>query len=129
LSSYYGGTKRFADAIRILKIGVENVPDNVTFLNMLAKLLAMSNDPKLRDGAMAVRLALRASQLTADREPSVLATLAAAYAEAGDFTLAVKTGEKAAQFAQEADSAELAALIRDQLDGYRKNRTYRDPRF
>ena len=129
LSGYYLGEGRFNDAIRILKVGAEKVPNNVTFLNMLAKLLATSGDAKLRDGPAAVTLATKASKLTQDREPSVLATLAAAYAETGDFPHAIETARKAVQLAQDAQEAELAAAIRSQLDGYLKNQPYRDPRM
>ena len=129
LSGYYLGNRRFADAIRILRIGTEKAPDNVTFLNMLAKLLAMCGDAKLRDGPTAVTLASKASQLTQDREPSVLATLAGAYAETGDFARAVEVARKAVRLAEEARQDELAALIRTQLDGYLKNQPYRDPRL
>ena len=129
LCAYYLGNRRFADAIRILRIGTEKVPDNVTFLNMLAKLLAMCGDATLRDGPTAVTLASKASQLTQDREPSVLATLAGAYAETGDFARAVEVARKAVRLAEEAREDELAALIRAQLDGYLKNQPYRDPRL
>ncbi len=129
LTAYYMGEGRFKDAIRVLKIGAEKVPDNVTFLNMLAKLLATSGDAKLRDGPAAVALASKASQLTQDRQPSVLSTLAAAYAETGDFPRAIETARKAVQLAEEAQQGELAAAIRSQLDGYLKNQPYRDPRL
>jgi len=129
LTGYYLGEGRFKDAIRVLKIGAEKVPDNVTFLNMLAKLLAMSGDAKLRDGPAAVTLASKASQLTQDREPSVLSTLAAAYAESGDFPRAVETARKAVQLARDAHQTDLADLIQAQLDGYLKNQPFRDPRL
>ncbi|MFH1110441.1 MAG: sulfatase-like hydrolase/transferase [Planctomycetota bacterium] len=129
LSGYYLGGRRFADAIRILRIGTEKVPNNVTFLNMLAKLLATCGDAKLRDGPTAVTLASKASQLTQDREPSVLATLAAGHAECGDFPRAIEIARKAVQLAEDAQQGELAAAIRSQLDGYLKNQPFRDPRL
>ncbi len=129
LGSYYLGTDRIADAIRILRIGTEKIPDNVTFLNMLAKLLSTSQNAALRDGRGAVTLALKASQLTKDGEPQILGTLAAAYAEAADFAKAIETARKALQLAVEKQQDELATLIRSQLEGYLANRPYRDPRW
>jgi len=129
LSGYYFGTGRVKDAIRILKIGAEAVPDNVVFLNMLAKLLATCPDPGLRDGPKALALALQASKLTDDAEPSILATLAAAYAETGDFAGAIRTAERAWQLAQESGQQELARMIQEQLVGYRNRVPFRDPRF
>src|SRR3972149_125031 len=69
-----------------------------------------------------------ATRRTQDREPSVWATLAAAYAETGDFTRAAETARKAAQLAEDTQQGEIASVIRDQLDGYLKNQPYRDPR-
>jgi hypothetical protein len=54
-------------------------------LDELAWLLATYPDSKSRDGSDAVRLAERACVLTERRIPALLDTLAAAYAEAGDF--------------------------------------------
>jgi arylsulfatase A-like enzyme/Flp pilus assembly protein TadD len=129
LTGYYLGQRRFADAIRILRIGTEKVPNSVTYLNMLAKVLATCSDAQLRDGRAAVALASKASQLTDGREPSVLATLAAAYAESGDFAQAVDLARKALQLAGDAHQTDLAGLIQAQLDGYLKNQPFRDPRF
>jgi len=128
LSGFYMGKKRFSDAIRILRLAAAKTPQNVKILNSLAKLLATCRDGQLRDGASAVTLATSASKLTNDREPSVLGTLAAAYAETGDFAQAVETARKAIRLAGEAKQDELATLIRAQLDEYLKNQPYRDPR-
>ena len=51
---------------------------------------AMNSDEKARNGAEAVRLAERVCKLTGGRKAQLLAILAAAYAEAGDFERAVK---------------------------------------
>jgi len=128
LTGYYLGNRRFSDAIRILQLAVEKSPNNVMVLNTLAKLLATCRDSNLRNGKAAVALALKAAELTHNQEPSVLATLAAAYAETGDFTQAAEIARKAAQRAEDTQEAELALMIRDQLDGYLKNQPYRDPR-
>jgi len=128
LSGYYLGNRRFSDAIRILRLAAAKPPHNVTVLNTLAKLLASCRDPQLRDGNAALTLASKAAELTHNQEPSVLATLAAAYAETGDFAQAAETARQAAQLAQDTQQDELASIIRDQLDGYLNNQPYRDPR-
>ena len=69
-------------------------------LDELAWLLATYPDSNSRDGAEAVRLAERACALTDRRVPAFLATLAAAYAEAGDFPRAIAAGEEALKRAQ-----------------------------
>ena len=61
-------------------------------LDELAWLLATYPDSKSRDGAEAVRLAERACDLTERRILALLDTLAAAYAETGDFPRAISAG-------------------------------------
>jgi hypothetical protein len=58
--------------------------------NLLAWLLATCPDEKCRDGKKAVESALRACELTNWEVAGIIDTIAAAYAEAGDFDRAVK---------------------------------------
>lgn len=64
--------------------------NNPVALNNLARILATADKPEMRDGQEAVRLAAKAVELTDRREPTVIGTLAAAYAEAGQFANAVE---------------------------------------
>jgi TPR repeat protein len=64
-------------------------------LNQLAWVLATYNDPSVRDGSNAVNLAERAVAMTNRKDPQMLDTLAAAYAEAGQFPKAVTTQKEA----------------------------------
>lgn len=83
---------QYSEALRL-------APDMLPALNNLAFLRATSPDPSLRNGAEAIRLASRACQLTERKRPRPLSTLAAAYAEAGQFPLAVQTAEEALSLA------------------------------
>lgn len=65
-------------------------PDHAGAANDLAWLLATSPEPSLRNGTEAVALAKQACELTEWKAWTVIRTLAAAYAETGDFTQAVK---------------------------------------
>jgi tetratricopeptide (TPR) repeat protein len=64
-------------------------------LNAIAWQTATQPDPMARDGAVAVAFAEKAVSLTKRKEASLLDTLAAAYAEAGDFTNAVQVQREA----------------------------------
>lgn len=57
----------------------------------LARLLATSKEDALRDGAKALTLAQKASELNGGKDPAVLDALACAYAESGDFEKAIES--------------------------------------
>jgi tetratricopeptide (TPR) repeat protein len=65
-------------------------PRDAATINSLAWLLATCGESRFRDGMRAFQLAARACALTGYRDHLCLDTLAAAYAEAGDFAAAVK---------------------------------------
>ena len=70
-------------------------PDDTALLNNYAWTLATSPFDHLRDGARAIELATKACELTDHKKPHILSTLAAAYAESGDFEKAIEWSQKA----------------------------------
>ena len=72
----------------------------------------------LRNGNQAVELARQANELTGGKNPVVLHTLAAAFAETGRFSDATRTAQKAIDLAQAAGQADLAARLNDELKRY-----------
>ena len=64
-------------------------------LNGIAWFLATCDDSKLRDGSGAIGFADRVVAATSRKDPNILDTLAAAYAEAGQFTNAVRIEQEA----------------------------------
>ena len=95
-------------------------------LNELAWILATAPDAKLRSGTEAVQLAERACELTQNRQPAMLATLSAAYAETGRFPDAIATAQKARSLAQAADQKETADLAGELLKRYQVNQPFRE---
>jgi tetratricopeptide (TPR) repeat protein len=80
--------------------------DDESLLNNYAWVLATSPDEKLRDGPKALKLATKAAEATKYETPHILSTLAAAYAETGDYENAAKWSQKAVELAQkEVDAA------------------------
>jgi hypothetical protein len=101
-----------------------NAPDSPRMLDELAWLLATYPDSNRRDGAEAVRLAERACGITERRVPAFLATLAAAYAEAGDFPRSVTTSEEALSKARSLGDGDAIALCENILASVRANQPY-----
>jgi tetratricopeptide (TPR) repeat protein len=116
------------DGLLRLRDIAANAPDSPRMLDELAWLLATYPDSNARDGAEAVRLAERACALSERRVPALLATLSAAYAEAGDFPRAVATGEEALSEARALGDTDVIKLSENILASVRANVPYRhDP--
>jgi tetratricopeptide (TPR) repeat protein len=89
--------------------------------NNLAWIYATSPLIHIRDGDEAVTLALKACELTDFKEPEALDTLAAAYAEAGNFEKAIEYQERAIDLCQEESKS---ALLKS-LKLYQAGQAYR----
>ncbi len=103
-------------------------PDDLTLLNETAWLLATNPNASMRNGAEAVALAQRAVQLSDNREPAVLGTLAAAQAEAGRFAEAVETVRRACELATQQNKQPLAESIKAQIPLYEAGTPLRETR-
>ena len=106
--------------------GLRSQPDSPDALNNLAWIRATSAEPKLRNGAEAVRLAERACALTGNRRPVMLGTLAAAYAEAGRFEEAIATAKKARDLAEATGQPDLGKQNQTLLEVYQARRPYHE---
>jgi Flp pilus assembly protein TadD/Tfp pilus assembly protein PilZ len=119
-------TGRAAEAIGQYEKALHILPRYVQAASSLAWMLATTPDASLRNGARAVQLALLADHLSGGQDPKIIGVLAAAYAEAGDFSKAAATVRGALQLAgPESDSA-LAGILRAQLALYRAGSPFRD---
>jgi tetratricopeptide (TPR) repeat protein len=113
------------DGLQRLREIAANAPDSPRMLDELAWLLATYPDSKLRDGTEAVRLAERACALTERRIPALLDTLAAAYAETGDFARATSIAEEALNRARSSGDNDAVKLSESILGSLREKLPYR----
>jgi tetratricopeptide (TPR) repeat protein len=97
--------------------------------NNLAWVLATSPRDALRDGKLAIKWGTEAAELTEYKEAHILSTLAAAYAESGDFERAVQWAEKAVAAGEKADGEEpydQLDQLRNELESYRQGKPWRE---
>jgi tetratricopeptide (TPR) repeat protein len=113
------------DGLQQIRDIAANAPDSPRMLDELAWLLATFPDSNVRDGAGAVRLAERACKLTDRRDAALLATLAAAYAETGDFSSGIAIGEEALNKAQAIGDTDSVKLSENLLMALRAGIPYR----
>ncbi len=93
---------------------LELAPEYALSLQNKAWLLATSKTDAMRDGKQAVQLATKACELNKFQDPGDLKALAAAYAETGQFDLAIGWQEKAMKLLP-AEEQEAEKKILDQL--------------
>jgi tetratricopeptide (TPR) repeat protein len=121
-----GGRER--ERIALLAEGDDACRDSVVVRNALAFALATSPEAELRDGERALRLAQEAVRETDATHPDYLDTLAAAWAEQGDFERAVTEQERAlALLAGHTLPADVVAAFERHLELYRAGKPLRGP--
>ena len=101
------------------------------YANQLAWIRATSPSTEIRDGAVALRVATEASKASAWRNPLLLDTLAAAYAQTGQFDEAVKWQKQAVELAQAMMPGRLDELqkMKARLALYEKHQPYLETRI
>jgi hypothetical protein len=107
-----------AEALSHYQEALQIEPANAKVQNNMAWILATCADASLRDGHKAVELARQANELTGGEKPGILDTLAAAYAEAGRFSDATQTAQKAMELARAAGQQDLVEELNGELKGY-----------
>ncbi|MFH1919808.1 MAG: tetratricopeptide repeat protein [Planctomycetota bacterium] len=116
------GIGKQAEAITDYEKALAIQPDDSGVLNNLAWVLATSPDEKLRNGARSIELGTQACELTEYKAAHILSTLAAGYAETGDFETAIKWSQKAVELGGE---EQLEPLTKE-LESYRAEKPVRE---
>ncbi len=99
-------------------------PDDSGVLNNFAWLLATSPDDDLRNGKRAIELATKACEETTWKEAHIISTLAAAYAESGDFENARKFARQAVEAGKDDD--DVSDQLTAELESYEAGKPWRE---
>ena len=110
------------EAIADYEKALQQQPEDTGILNNLAWTLATSPIDKLRDGERAIELAEKAAELTEFQEAHILSTLAAGYAETGNFEKALEWSQKAVDQSE----GELKAALEKELESYKQKKPWRE---
>ena len=110
------------------RIGLRIEPDSVPVMSQAAWVLATCPEASVRNGAEAVELAERATQISGGQSPAILAVLAAAYAEVGRFADAVQTTKQALALATQQKKQDLTQALSSALALYEAKTPLRETR-
>lgn len=94
-------------------------------INNLAWVLATSPQKELRDGKRSIELGLQACELVEYKESYAVSTLAAGYAEVGEWEKACEWAAKAVELGEQEKSDSLDNLKRE-LEGYQRKKPWRE---
>jgi tetratricopeptide (TPR) repeat protein len=111
------------EAFRSLEQALVIDPNHVYSHNHIAWLMATSEQDKFRNGKRAVEHALKAVAGEQPPHPGCIGTLAAAYAEAGQFDDAVQWATK---FLENDPPAKNVEKAKERLELYRQHKPYRE---
>ncbi len=120
------GKGKAGEAVGHYEAAIAALPGNPYLLNNLAWVLATCPDDTVRNGVRAVELAKQADALVDGKSPAFLGTLAAAYAELGKYSEAVRTAQRALELATSQNNASQIGSLRERVMLYQSGSPFRD---
>ena len=120
----YLNVGKHAEAVKDYEAALKLKPDDAELLNNFAWVLATSPDDDVRDGKKAIELGNKAATATDFKQAHILSTLAAGYAESGDFEKAREWSKKAVDLGS--DDAETNAQLKKELASYENKKPWRE---
>lgn len=115
---------KHAAAAKDLERALKVKPEDSGVLNNLAWLLATSPDDDLRNGKRAIDLATKACDVTEWKAAHIISTLAAGYAEAGNFAKAREVSQQAVDVA--GDDKGIDEQLQQELESYKAEKPWRE---
>jgi len=110
--------ERFAEAAEHYRGILKRQPDFVPALMGLAVVCAVAPQPEVRDEREALRLALRACELTDRADPESLAVLAMVHAKAGRYAEAAHAGRQGLKAANRARNSRFIETMTPLIESY-----------
>jgi tetratricopeptide (TPR) repeat protein len=117
---------RTAEALAHWRDAIGSQPSDAPALRRAAWVLATAPDAAIRDGGQALAFAVRAVEISGGNDARTLDTLAAAYAEKGQFAEATLTARRAQARAGQENQPALAKEIANRLALYEADQPFRD---
>ena len=111
-----------AQAIDDYQQALKYEPEDDGILNNLAWVMATTPEDSLRDPQRAKELAQKACELTDYKAAHILSTLAACFADAGEFEKAIEWSAKAVELGE----GEMKENLAEELESYRQEKPWRE---
>jgi tetratricopeptide (TPR) repeat protein len=115
---------KHVEAVADYEVALKEQPNNSGILNNLAWVLATSPMDNVRNGKRSIELGTKACEVTEYKRPHIVSTLAAGYAETGDWENAVKWSTKAIEIAEDDD--ENRPQLEKELQSYKEKKPWRE---
>ncbi|MDR2440853.1 MAG: tetratricopeptide repeat protein [Planctomycetaceae bacterium] len=118
---------RHYEAVNVLETIIEKDPNDEVSTNNLSWILSTSPIESIRNGKRSLELAEKAGQLTDYKKAYILSTLAAAYAEIGNFEKAVEWSQKSIEHAKDDENvSDRIDDLQKELDSYKQKKPFRE---
>ena len=125
-SDRYRALGQYSNAVDLLHQAILLNSRNAGTYNSLAWMKATCSDASVRNGEEAISAASKGCELTEWKNWMFIDTLAAAYAEAGDFKRAIEFQEQALRTGDPGESKQ--KMMRERLSLYKQSQPFRENR-
>jgi len=115
---------KHADAIKDYDEALKIDAEDTGVLNNLAWVLATSPEEGVRNAERSIEHGLKACELTKYERPHILSTLAAGYAEKGDWETAIKWSSKAVELGAKDEGVD--EQLKKELESYKQKKAWRE---